>query len=267
MIAWLACLASLASAQAASSGYATQTDFVNVAVSFTLPEQPSAQPADVVRVSLRRQAPDSLYEAVLDRSRGLAELRKRAPGGPGGRGVSYLLGPAAALVTYGDRPQVRASVVNQRDGAVTLSLYVNGSLAARAVDDGAIAGPPIRAAGAVGIKGDEGDVRFEGLEIVALPGAYLSPLGTEPDSAARAPQRFLTPARADGINDAAFFGPAAARVTIFDLRGRRVYEAEGAALHWDGRDGSGRLVESGLYIARIRKTDGGACYQSFAVAK
>jgi len=57
-------------------------------------------------------------------------------------------------------------------------------------------------------------------------------------------------------------GRASADVTIFDLRGRRVrtlargdYETGFQTIAWDGRDGFGRAVSSGLYF--IRATDGG----------
>ena len=60
--------------------------------------------------------------------------------------------------------------------------------------------------------GDPGDVSI-------FPGGAAE---TGP-AAARAPQRILTPARADGINDRAVFGPEAREVSIVDLRGRRVF--------------------------------------------
>ena len=75
----------------------------------------------------------------------------------------------------------------------------------------------------------------------------------------------LTP-NGDGINDEVQIGydlvriavPAPVRVTLYDLSGKEVYvlfDAEalaGAHSHrWDGRDGSGRLVTPGLYVARI----------------
>ena len=100
----------------------------------------------------------------------------------------------------------------------------------------------------------------------AVIGAAGAPALTDDD--ARSVRRFLTPALADGINDAAVFGPAAVEVTIMDPRGRRVFHsAGGAPIVWDGRDGGGRLVESGVYIARIRRSDAKVLYQSLAVAK
>jgi hypothetical protein len=98
--------------------------------------------------------------------------------------------------------------------------------------------------------------------------AAFSAVAGEPDLA-RAPQKFLTPALADGVNDAAVFGPDAAEVAVFDIAGRRVFRAErgGDPIRWNGRDESGRLVASGVYVARIRSASGGRQYQTFAVAK
>ena len=98
--------------------------------------------------------------------------------------------------------------------------------------------------------------------------AVLSAAAAAADPA-RAAERFLTPAVADGINDLAHFGAQASEVTIFDIRGRRVYHGsrQGGTLTWNGRDLTGRVVESGVYIAKVIRDDGKAVYQSFAVAK
>jgi GH18 family chitinase len=86
---------------------------------------------------------------------------------------------------------------------------------------------------------------------------------------AQAPQKFLSPALADGINDVATFGASAAEVSIYNVRGRMVFHAtsSGAPIVWDCRDGAGRVNESGVYIAKIRTTDSGIVYQSFALVK
>ena len=87
-------------------------------------------------------------------------------------------------------------------------------------------------------------------------------------SAAKAPQRFLSPA--SGGASAAVFGAGALEVSVFSLGGRRVFHQEqrgGAPISWDCRDGGGRIVPSGVYIARIRTSDSGVVYQSFAVVK
>lgn len=87
---------------------------------------------------------------------------------------------------------------------------------------------------------------------------------------AKAPQKFLSPARRDGINDAAAFGAHAAEVHIYDFKGRLVFHGarrDGAPIVWDGRDGSGRVRAPGVYIARIKKRDSGVLHQTFVLVK
>ncbi|MCM2305323.1 MAG: Ig-like domain-containing protein [Elusimicrobia bacterium] len=86
---------------------------------------------------------------------------------------------------------------------------------------------------------------------------------------AKAPQKFLTPALADGINDEAVFGPDAREVSIVDVRGRRVFRetSSGAPVKWDGKDSTGKVVPSGAYIAVITTQAGKRVYQTFAVVK
>jgi|GEM_PF-462824 len=86
---------------------------------------------------------------------------------------------------------------------------------------------------------------------------------------AQAPQKFLSPGLADGINDVATFGTSAAEVSIYNMHGRQVFHAvsSGAPIVWNCKDGSGRVDESGVYIAKIRTTDSGVVYQSFALVK
>jgi hypothetical protein len=87
---------------------------------------------------------------------------------------------------------------------------------------------------------------------------------------ARAPQKFLSPGLADGINDVAVFGPNAEDVTIYSAKGRQVFHGSqqgGAPIVWNCRDGSGRIDESGVYIAKIKTNGSGVLYQSFALVK
>ncbi len=101
--------------------------------------------------------------------------------------------------------------------------------------------------------------------------AVAAPAATDSDAAARAPQKLLSPARADGINDAATFGPEAREVSVFDIRGHRVFHASssgpGDPLIWRGKDEAGRVVESGVYLATVTKRDGDHFTQSFVLAK
>ena len=51
--------------------------------------------------------------------------------------------------------------------------------------------------------------------------------------------------------------PAAARIAIYDVSGRRVTGFQGIgsaganAVHWDGRDDAGRLAASGTFFYRL----------------
>lgn len=113
---------------------------------------------------------------------------------------------------------------------------------------------------------------FQVLSAQAPPGGGAAPAAARAasdDSNIKAPQKFLTPATQDGINDKAVFGPDAQEVTIVDLRGRQVFRASktGANIAWDCRDGAGRTLSSGVYVARIKASDSHFVYQSFAIAK
>jgi hypothetical protein len=97
-----------------------------------------------------------------------------------------------------------------------------------------------------------------------------APAATVAAATGKAPQKFLSPARADGINDAAVFGTNAEEVRIYDVRGRSVFHKSrngGSPIVWDCKDGSGRVLESGVYIAKIKDSVEGDVYQSFAIVK
>lgn len=93
--------------------------------------------------------------------------------------------------------------------------------------------------------------------------------GLKTAEALRSKERFITPSLRDGINDEAVFGLEARKVEIFDLTGRGVFTASGTGgpLSWDGRDASGRVVESGAYVAKITDADDQRHYQIIVVAK
>lgn len=104
------------------------------------------------------------------------------------------------------------------------------------------------------------------LLLLALAAALLPARTLAAGLPAKAPQRFLSPAG----SAAAVFGPGAREVSVFSLRGRLVFRQaqNGAApIVWNGRDGSGAVVPTGVYIARIRTADAGVVYQSFVVVK
>ena len=86
----------------------------------------------------------------------------------------------------------------------------------------------------------------------------------------RSAQRFLSPGTVDGVNDVAVFGPGATELEVFDTLGRKIYAgSRGSAslLSWDGRDSSGRIVDSGMYVVRILQSNGHTGFQSLAIVK
>jgi len=74
-----------------------------------------------------------------------------------------------------------------------------------------------------------------------LPGATTAAASTRPAT------RIITP-NGDGINDTLIFASDVDEVRIFDLKGRKIRSISGPSPVWDGKDGSGTVVESGVYI-------------------
>lgn len=124
-----------------------------------------------------------------------------------------------------------------------------------------------------GNTADSGEQAFTmpAAEAVQTEAAAAAPSAAAPAAAGdiKAPQKFLSPALADGVNDRAVFGPAAKEVAIADAHGRLILKrSRGAgAITWDGRNERGAVVDSGVYIARITADDGTSHYQSFAIVK
>ena len=86
---------------------------------------------------------------------------------------------------------------------------------------------------------------------------------------ARPTQKIITP-NGDGTNDLALFSfdhDESITVEIFSVQGHRVRSLIGAGqLSWDGRDNSGEIVESGVYMYQY-KYKGSRISGLIAVAK
>jgi hypothetical protein len=69
----------------------------------------------------------------------------------------------------------------------------------------------------------------------------------------------------DGRNEAADFGPSAAEASVMSARGREVRRVNGRT--WDGRDGAGRRVPSGLYVVRVTDSGGRVSHRKVLVVR
>jgi hypothetical protein len=83
-------------------------------------------------------------------------------------------------------------------------------------------------------------------------------------------RKFLSPGVHDGINDEAEFS-AATEVTITDFNGRKIAHlmetSPGLGVIWKCKDDSGKLVPTGVYIAKIKTRTGSTIFQSLCIAK
>lgn len=153
-------------------------DFGNVSVSFRLLNQglktsPStpAQAWDGAHIWLRYKTQYNLYYASVNRRDNTSIIKKKVPGGPSNGGTYYnLSAPVRHAVPYNRWQNVRADVVTNADGSVSIRLYVNGALIVQAVDDGKVGGAPITGAGGVGIRGDNASLKFDDFVVSALGG-------------------------------------------------------------------------------------------------
>jgi gliding motility-associated-like protein len=106
-------------------------------------------------------------------------------------------------------------------------------------------------------------IPFFGLFSIA-PATPLSPEGRRPE------EKIITP-NGDGVNDVAAFSvdnlTEDYKIDIYDITGHRVKTIHtGSSLTWDGRDESGKIVESGVYIYQY-EVDGKRVSGFIAVAK
>lgn len=150
-------------------------DFTDVSVSFDLLNHgyvtTSRTPAvgwDGVHIWLRYQSQFSLYVASVNRRDGTIAIKKKVPGGPSNGGTYYTLATGTHPVRLDAWQHVGASIRTEQNGAVTIQLFADGRQILSASDDGRIGGPPILAAGAVGIRGDNCNFHFKNFSVTDL---------------------------------------------------------------------------------------------------
>ena len=188
------------------------------------------------------------------------ELGKEDPAYPG----------AQRFLASGDAPVYPIGawygVQIQQDAANVIRVYVDGRLVTSFTD----AERPYTS-GRIAFYNEDARVRLRQVAVNVTAPAAEPAIGIAANGIpSKSGQKLLSPSRADGINDAAVFGAGAAEVNVYDINGKAVFHGSqqgGAPIVWNGRDGASQVVESGVYIAKIRETGAGVVFQSFVVAK
>jgi len=99
-------------------------------------------------------------------------------------------------------------------------------------------------------------VSYEKIQHFSMYAAF--PVTSMNDNDYRPKERIITPATVDNKNDFALFSGLVDGdvVNIYDVIGRKIRQLNNEST-WDGKDDSGRLVESGIYIYQIKLNDSG----------
>jgi hypothetical protein len=136
--------------------------FGNVAVSLRLlnhsltsTARTSARAIDGVHLWLHYQSETELYAVSVNRRDASIVIKKKCPGGPSNGGSYYDLAKPLSNqpIPFGVWQNLTASIRDNADGSVTISLSRNGASLTSVTDHG-VGCSPIVAAGAVGIRGD-----------------------------------------------------------------------------------------------------------------
>jgi hypothetical protein len=251
-----------------------RADFRDVSVSFSLLNQglttTARTPAvawDGLHIFLRYQTEAHLYYASLNRRDNTVIIKKKIPGGPSNGGTYYNLSPAIPFnVPYNAWQSVKATVKTNPNQSVTIQLFQQGQLLASATDTGAIGGPPITAAGRVGIRGDNANLKFDNFLVqsldspplvVTVPTPTPIPTSTPFITTSRPRQNVLN--KALGDSQLVLICPNGSP-TIYSRRGQLLRQnLPSVSLNeyaWDGRSDTGQVLASGLY----RETCGSEAY-------
>ncbi|GAA3386048.1 hypothetical protein [Cryptosporangium minutisporangium] len=123
---------------------------------------------DGVHLWLRYRSEFSLYAVSVARRDGVVVIKKKCAGGPSNDGTYYTLRQVKGVpIPLGAWRTVAASARNNPNGTVTLTASVGGKVVTTATDAG-IGCAAIRAAGRVGVRGDNTEFRFTKLTVTAL---------------------------------------------------------------------------------------------------
>jgi N-acetylneuraminic acid mutarotase len=180
----------------------------DVTVKVTVQSFVSAQPVgnwDGAHVYLRYLDARNYYQLSVYRRDGRAAIKKMLNGIE-----STFSTPLYGAAPIGTPQSARAVAINNTNGSVTLQLYVNGSLAASAVDTAS----PLTALGKVGMAGENTNFKFDDFTVAAPAG------GTGVAAVLAAPPAALSFAPASQLVKSAYGG----RVERIDATGVHVPE-------------------------------------------
>jgi hypothetical protein len=151
-------------------------DFGNVTVSLDLRDNSltssSRTPAedwDGVHIWLHYQSEYKLYYASFNRRDGHIVIKKKCEGGSENGGTYYELGSGEASgypIPFGTWQHLAASIQDNADGSVTITMWRNGAKILSAIDSGAGCAP-ITSAGSVGVRGDNADFNIDNFIVTA----------------------------------------------------------------------------------------------------
>ena len=151
-------------------------DFGNVTVSLDLrndyltsSSRTPAQNWDGVHVWLHYQSQYNLYYASFNRRDGRIVIKKKCEGGSENGGTYYELAPGEISgypIPFGTWQHLQASIQDNADGSVTITMWRNGAKLLSATDNG-LGCAPITAPGGVGVRGDNDDFNIDNFVVTA----------------------------------------------------------------------------------------------------
>lgn len=150
-------------------------DYQDVRVSFQLrvnelvrtARTPGA-PWDGVHILLRYQGEAELYAVSISRRDGTVAIKKKVAVGPSNGGTYYTLVAGWAPFPLDSWQAVTADSLTS-PGGVRMTVSLGGAVLLEAFDDGSIGGDPLRAAGRVGLRGDNSEFEFRAFTVGVLP--------------------------------------------------------------------------------------------------
>jgi hypothetical protein len=151
-------------------------DFGNVTVSLDLRNNSLTSSSrtpqeawDGVHVWLHYQSEYKLYYASFNRRDGHIVIKKKCEGGSENGGTYYELGSGEESgfpIPFGTWQHLAASIEDNADGSVTITMFRNGTKVLAATDSG-VGCAPISAAGSVGVRGDNADFNIDNFIVTA----------------------------------------------------------------------------------------------------